>query len=83
VHLSRFEPPECKFHALFSALFLCSFLDYSDSSVNSVDVNVPCEISGFRRSVDEDFASLVCYAAYVGGLPTFWDSVLVPSSMDT
>ena len=79
MHLSRFEPPEFKLHPLFSAWVLYSFLDYTDSSVRSVNVNVAHEISGFRLRVDEVFALLVCFAPFVDGFPTFWDSISVLS----
>jgi hypothetical protein len=38
-------------------------------------------ISGFRHGVNEIFALLRCYAAFIGSLlPTFRDNLLVPSS---
>jgi hypothetical protein len=42
---------------------------------------VACEISGLFRFVDEVFTPLRCYAAWIAGsLPTFRDSLSVPSS---
>ena len=39
-----------------------------------------CEISGFRREVDENCALLGCYAARSRNLSTFRDNLSVPSS---
>jgi len=42
-----------------------------------------CEISGFFRGVDEIFALLSCYAAYVNScLTTFWDNLSVCSFVE-
>jgi len=41
-----------------------------------------CEVSGFRRQVDENWALLGCYAASSGnGLPTFRDFSLILKEM--
>ena len=51
---------------------------WKGSSLGSHNESFTCELSDFRYGIDEVFALLCCYAAYVGNfLPTFRDSLSV------